>query len=481
MRSPALAFANAANLRAPHPGRAWEFDAGSAWIVTLLTWLLIALMTVPDNLDYESLNTSYAPSEGSPISRVLWLVLLAAPLLVIIWRRMLAALLMRWLNPFLVMFVLLAVASMAWSDYPDVTARRLIRVLAVLLNAIAFVLVGWHAGRFQSGVRPALTAMLLGSIIFGLLRPDLAIHQETSAELLHAWRGLTNHKNTLGDAASIGFILWFHAWITRDGKRWVALLGAAIAGACLVLSRSSTSLMGSLAVAMLLPVLVWAPARWRKLITPVVVLGLVVLVTYSVVILGLVPGLEILLKPISHLTGKDLTFSGRTDIWAIIVRHIHLHPLLGSGYGGYWIGPYPWAPVYEFLQKLHFYPGSAHNGYLEIINDLGIAGFSVLIGYIGLLLRDALRLFHVDQAQGALIIGLFFQQAIANLAETHWFSVLSLDFTIVTLATAALARNLLERRLRDYFGEPEIEFGLRPRPEPELVQVVAPAGAGWAS
>ncbi len=457
LNASAFAFSAAAGMRGPADdfGR-WDVDTRTSWVVTTLTWLLIVLMTVPDNLDYASLNTAYAPSEGSALSRVLWLILLSLPVVVIVWRRALAWLLLRWINPFLLIFVLLALASVTWSDYPDVTLRRLIRVASVLLCSVAFVLVGWQPRRFQQAIRPALTAMLFGSIVFGMMRPDLAIHQETSPELLNAWRGLTNHKNTLGDAASIGFVMWLHAWLTRDGNRWVSMIGAGIAMACLALSRSSTSMMASIAVAAVLPVLVWAPTRWRPLISPSIVIALILLVTYSVIVLGLVPGTQFLLKPITMITHKDLTFSGRTDIWAIIVKHIHLHPWLGTGYGGYWIGPYPWAAVYEFLQKLHFYPGSAHNGYLEIINDLGVLGLLVLGGYLCLLLRDSLRLFAFDSTQGALLIGLFFQQAIANLSETHWFSVLSLDFTIMTLATCALGRSLLERRLRLYFGEPRV-------------------------
>jgi hypothetical protein len=55
-----------------------------------------------------------------------------------------------------------------------------------------------------------------------------------------------------------------------------------------------------------------------------------------------------------------------------------------------------------------------------------------------------------------LFLALFFQQAITNLSETHWFSVQSVDFVIMALATTALARGLLEHRLRLVFGEPQI-------------------------
>ena len=216
---------------------AWKLDEKHAWVATLLLWLLIWLMTVPDNLDYASLNDDIitaAPGAGSGVSRLLWLALLGAPLALIAWRHRLAWLMLRWINPFLLLFAALAAASVAWSDFPIISARRVIRVLAVLSVTFAFVLIGWHSRRFQQGLRPALTAVLAGSLIFGLLRPDLAIHQETSAELLGAWRGLTNQKNTLGDAASIGVILWLQTSRRRGiglmifGVSIVATLGLAV-------------------------------------------------------------------------------------------------------------------------------------------------------------------------------------------------------------------------------------------------------------
>jgi hypothetical protein len=43
---------------------------------------------------------------------------------------------------------------------------------------------------------------------------------------------------------------------------------------------------------------------------------------------------------------------------------------------------------------------------------------------------------------------LFMQQTIANLSESHWFSVLSVQFVLMTLATTALARLLLEQQIQ---------------------------------
>jgi O-antigen ligase len=195
---------------------------------------------------------------------------------------------------------------------------------------------------------------------------------------------------------------------------------------------------------------------------PLVILALVVAVSlYALAVLDLVPGLESMMAPITELTGKNSTLTGRTQIWAILADHIRRHPLLGTGYGAYWTAtPVVGTDSYEFIRiTSSFYPGSAHNGYVEVVNDLGWVGLACLLGYLSAFARQSIRLFKIDRNQGALYLALFFFQALTNISETHWFSVLSVDFVLMTLATAALARGLLECRLYAVFGNPSSAGG----------------------
>lgn len=436
---------------------AWRPDDQHSFFLAAMVWVLIVLMIVPEGFDYQSLTAATdAPTSGGAISRTLWAGLLMVSAMLVLWRGGLAWLLARTVNPFFLLFVVLAMASAAWSIDPSLSVRRLVRLATITLVCIAFVLMGWHARRYQNVVRPILTLMLLGSIVFGLIFPELAIHHETSAELAGAWRGLANHKNGLGALSSITLIFWFHAWLTHDVKLVSALTGGVIAGTCLLLSRSSTSLAVTLFVMSVLLLLLRSPERWRSYMPYVVATLVTLLLIYALAILNLIPGWGTLMAPITAFTGKDVTLTGRTDIWAIISDHISRHPLLGTGYGAYWTaGPMVGTDSYEFMERMNqFYPGSAHNGYLEIVNDLGWVGLLCLIGYIITHVRQSLQLLGIDRNHGALFLALFFQQAITNLSETHWFSVLSVDFIIMTLATMALARSLLEYRLRIAFGEP---------------------------
>ncbi len=441
-------------------GTTWLRDDRYSFFLAGMMWVLIVLMIVPDGFDYQSLATTTQPrwpSSGGVISRLLWLILLALSIIIILSRAGLAWLLARLLNPFLLLFAALAIASVVWSIDPSLSARRLLRLVTIILTCIAFVLVGWHAQRYQNVVRPALTAVLVGSIFFGLAFPVLAIHDETAPELLGAWRGLTNHKNGLGALACLAFLFWFHAWLAREVKLWPAVAGGAIAITCLLLSRSSTALVVTLIGAALLLVLLRSTQGLRPYIPYLVGVLTTILLLYALVILNLIPGLGTLMSPIAALTGKDMTFTGRTEIWAILAEHIRYHPYLGTGYGAYWVAvPVSGNESYEFVLRMAtFYPGSAHNGYLEIVNDLGWIGLLCLVAYIVRHIRQSLQLLGIDRNQGALYLVLLFQQGITNLSETHWFSVLSVDFVIMTLASTALARGLLEHRLRLVLGAPQ--------------------------
>lgn len=448
---------SAAALAPPlHPAPAWVADGRHAWLLAAMVWVLIVLMIVPEGLDYAGIAGRGVHASGGAISRALWLGTMLLAVAVIAWRAGLAWLLAGRLNPFLAAFVVLAVASLAWSIDERLSARRLIRLVTIVLACLAFVLMAWHARRLQNVLRPVLTLMLLGSLLFGLLFPALAIHQELAPELAGAWRGLANHKNGLGALACFALVLWCHGWFSGELRSPVALAGIAIAAACLVLSRSTTSMAAAVFVVVFLGFALRAPRPLQRLLPAAVVLLTAALLLYALAMLGLIPGLGALLSSISTLTGKDVSLTGRTGIWWILAEHIELRPLLGSGYAAYWTaGPMPGTESYEFVRRLQgFYPGSAHNGYLEILNDLGWAGLACLSGYLLTHVRQSLQLLRLERSQAVLVIALFFQQAITNLSETHWFSVLSVDFVIMTLASTALARSLLEHRLRAAFGSP---------------------------
>jgi O-antigen ligase len=99
------------------------------------------------------------------------------------------------------------------------------------------------------------------------------------------------------------------------------------------------------------------------------------------------------------------------------------------------------------LEYLYFYPTEGHNGYLDLINDLGAVGGLLLLGYFVRYIRDGLRVMRIDRGQGGLYLTLLFRGFLADMSESHWINSLSIDFLIMTLATASMARTLLQAHL----------------------------------
>jgi len=414
-------------------------------LLSFLVWFLIIFFTVTwSYFGPQEVDPSYNSMAANPLSRMIKLALLGISAVIIIQRQALAKSLFRHVNIFFRIFMLLALFSYAWSISPADTLARFVSMLTVFAVCMAFCLGGWHPERFQNVMRPLITLLLVASVIFGTMYPELGI-ETGEGTLKNSWRGLTAQKNSFGQLATFGVIFWLHGGLSGRISFLKSLAGTALGFYCVLLSRSSTSLMGCLFVMMLLFLALRSPPALRRYMPYIVTAMVVLVLTYAMAVLNLIPGTGILLEPIAQITGKDMTFSNRSEIWRIIKEHIALAPILGSGYGAYWIGAVPWSPSYRFVGEMYFYPTESHNGYLEIVNDLGYVGLIVLGGFLVTYVRQALRLLKVNRSQATLYLAMFFQQAVVNLSESAWLAInAGFVFLITTSAVVALARTLLE-------------------------------------
>jgi exopolysaccharide production protein ExoQ len=416
-------------------------------VMSLFVWLMVLLMTLPK--DFVSLFADppapSASAAGATLNSILWLVLFVAAPIYLVQRTGMVLRLLRSLNVFFIAFFLLVLLSITWSAAPDVTFDRFRRLVIIVCCCMAVALVGWNPRQFQNLLRPVLTAFVAGSIVYGLVFPELAIHHQDSYELRDAWHGLAYQKNVFGALATYTVILWLHAALSRQAAWWKALLFGGLGLVCVRLSHSSTSLLISIFSIFLLFLTMRSPPALRRYMPYIIGLFVVLVALYVLAVLGLVPALQSLLDPITSLTGKNAReATGRAPIWELIELEIARHPWLGIGYGAYWVGPIPGTASYVFVTAIFFYAASSHSGYLEVTNDLGYVGLACLIGYVLVYVRQSMRLWRTDRNQAALYLALIFQQGLENLSEAEWLQVTSVNFIITTLATFTLARNLLD-------------------------------------
>jgi len=279
--------------------------------------------------------------------------------------------------------------------------------------------------------------------VVGIIHPDRIAEIGTDISQKGSWHGITHSKNEFGMTASFAAIICVNRWLAREGRTYWAIVGAAVAFACLLLSRGDTSILATIVGVLSMVLLMRVSGVKQRYSTHVVVAIAAIILFYELVIQNVIPGVSVLMAPITSLTGKDTTFSARTIIWKVIKDHIQGAPYLGTGYGAYWLGPIPTSPSYVFLSLMNFYPTEAHNGYLEILNDLGILGLICLLVFLFSFMRQALQLMRIDRSQAALYLALLFQEMVINMSESDWFSRTN-TFAIFALGIACLSRGLLE-------------------------------------
>jgi exopolysaccharide production protein ExoQ len=416
----------------------------AVFLATVIYWLIMVRVVIPGFFDYAPDIDAIAMAEKyATFSAITWLSFLFVPCFLLASRTQLLLRVFRSTNRWFLALLALCTLSVVWSIDTHATISRLSHLYAVTLGCVAVVLVGWNASRLQQATRPVLTVLLVGSLIFGIVSPELAITPPIPPDTKFYWHGLTSQKNQLGSVAALGALFWFHGWVSREVKWLPALCGWLVSVTCLILSRSSTSLMALTFASVLMLMLVKTSPAVRRYMPYIITLFVTMVLAYACAVLKVIPGLDFLLAPITALSGKDQTFSGRAQIWDIMRDHIQYAPIMGSGYGGYWAGPLPSSPSYIFVHVMYFYPSEAHNGYLDVISDLGFVGLALLIGFIVVYITQSLRLWRVNRAQASLFIALIFEQMLANLSETHWL-FMGNDWVVLTLATCALGRSLMK-------------------------------------
>jgi exopolysaccharide production protein ExoQ len=135
-----------------------------------------------------------------------------------------------------------------------------------------------------------------------------------------------------------------------------------------------------------------------------------------------------ILETLVELVGRDLTLTGRTDIWADVLKE-PINPLLGTGYQSFWLG----SGGVHMWEKYYFQPVQAHNGYLETYLNCGLIGLSLLIAmiiYTGNKLKKELLL---GSSFGALLFSFFVAAIFYNWTEAM-FGGLNLIWIILCIA-----------------------------------------------
>jgi len=348
------------------------------FVVTALFLFSGGLLTLLRQMSGAPGALSSDPSQTDPVSQVVFLLLYgSAAYLVVVWRkrfvRVVASDYLLWL---LVGLVLL---SVLWSVAPEVTLRRSVALLGTTLLGV------YVAMRFSIREQLQLLAWALGlgallSLLFVLALPAYGVMPGSGDVEAEGWRGVYSHKNAFGRSMALSAWVFLLLALSGGRYRWVSWGGFGFSLALLVGANSKTGLILFLTLFLLIPL--YRVTRWPYtmavpfLIAAVLIAGGAALwgVAHEGTVLGLL--------------NRDVTLTGRTELWPAIIDMIEKRPWLGYGYSAFWQGWHD--PSAYVLLVAQFDPGSAHSGYLELLLDLGLLGVVVFtLGFVRTVVRAA--------------------------------------------------------------------------------------------
>ena len=262
---------------------------------------------------------------------------------------------------------LLALISTAWSEYPAETIKNGFLSLSVVIGAIGLsVHLGWE--KLTKFYAIALSIFSVLSTFISVLMPSIGAMSEGYPG---AWSGLWLEKQALGFHSAMQIIfVCMYVMYCKAPKSLILLTLFGFAN--IYFSESMTSfLMVGVALGVMTGI--------RLLQTPMAVMASVLWLGV-VAILGV--GALVISDPdlLFKLTGKESTFTGRTEIWEGIDYLISMKPILGWGYNSVWADMQSIASPYNWISQMAgFRPFNAHSSYRDVLLSLGIVGLVMLI------------------------------------------------------------------------------------------------------
>lgn len=277
---------------------------------------------------------------------------------------------------FLFIFLTWCFMTILWSNYSIVSLKRFIQYITAVTVTLSFFL---YSKNSEESLK--IFYYILATYVVISLATIFTIPMARNAA--GYWRGIHTDKNGFAQISLVALILFCISYSRSISikSKVINVFLILISLTLLIGARSSTALL-TLIILFIIWILfqidkIFEPIGIRKTISILLTLGGIILV------LSILLFLPDKLESVIGVTGKDLTFTGRVDIWKDIWSYVEDHFFFGAGFRGFWVVNSP--RLEEFYQIYIWLPIQSHNGYLDLLNEVGAIGailfLFVLINY----------------------------------------------------------------------------------------------------
>lgn len=376
-----------------------EENISFALWVPLIWYALVASRNVSHWLNpggFGSEDANYLA--GSPIDRAVYSTLIVIGIFILFKRKVNWSQILKS-NAWIFIFFAYMGFSALWSDFGEVAFKRWVRTSGVLVMVLVVLTDSNPLEAISRLLRRCLYVFLPLSIILIKYFRTLGVAwtKDGTGEM---WVGVTTHKNQLGEMTMISgiYFIWniMRSWGSK--KIYIDLLFLLMTSWLIIgsaTSRSNTSIfvffVGLIILLMFHKMskqfMKSDPEQVQKTISTSIFLIAFVFLTFQ---LGFQAFNEkSILSASVEASGRDMTFTGRTFLWIDLLDIASNHPILGVGYGSFWIGDL----ANDLWYKHPWKPGQGHNGFVDVYVELGMVGLFLFIGVIFSAYRNILRNF----------------------------------------------------------------------------------------
>lgn len=391
------------------PMTSWGLWIPLLWIIILGT-REVSLWFNSGGIGYVTHNLD-AHLEGNPLERNISTILIMMGILILLSRKI------NWgeiikSNYTVFLFFLFAGLSCLWSDYILTAFKRYIKDIGcVIMVMIIFS---------ESDVRKALKAVMyrylyiatILSVLFIYYFPEYGRYYNPATGET-GYGGVTTEKNTLGQfMVMCGVIMVWDLIEIFKNKYYknnyfdifIQLSLFTIVIWLLYTAHSSTAM-----TCMVIGTIILIGLQIKFINNQIKNLGLWSLALLFVI--AIFYSAPELLNSFTSIFGKDISLTGRTDLWAALLKQ-PINPLIGSGFESFWQTPM----AADLGKKYIFMPVQAHNGFLETYLQTGLIGLLLLVIMIFAALLKLKK-------------GLILSDPLANLFFTYFIVVLINNWT----------------------------------------------------
>ncbi len=311
------------------------------------------------------------------VSAILWAVIRPE----VQWRRL------PW---YAIAYVVWAITSLLWSNWPSATALTLILLVVTTVSAM-FVgaVLTWR--ELVRAVASALKWILMLSLLFELwvslvwggpilpefVRPDGPVEDPiilwSRDNLFDGGRiqGVFGNANALAYVALLAIIVFGIRYATGAPRRFLLVLWMGLAAYMFYRAASATALLAAVFVAVILvTILLMRSTRHPGERTKYYIV-------YGVVAIGGITAAWVWRDALFTALGRSADLTGREGIWAAVWQRILERPVLGWGYSTPWV---PTEPAFDGWIIDHGQTVmQAHNMWLDVWLQLGIIGLILMV------------------------------------------------------------------------------------------------------